>query len=105
MISYAVNQRLHEIGVRIALGAQRQKIFGMVIGQGLRLVMAGLAIGVAISAGLSRFLGSLLVDTGALDAFAFISASLLLVGVAAIACYVPARRAMRVDPMVALRYE
>ncbi|HEY4739748.1 MAG TPA: ABC transporter permease [Candidatus Acidoferrales bacterium] len=105
VISYAVNQRLHEIGVRIALGAQRQKIFGMVIGQGLTLVMAGLAIGVAISAGLSRFLGSLLVDTGALDAFAFISASLLLVGVAAIACYVPARRAMRVDPMVALRYE
>ncbi|MFZ0968555.1 MAG: FtsX-like permease family protein, partial [Candidatus Acidiferrales bacterium] len=105
VISYAVNQRLHEIGVRIALGAQRQKIFGMVIGQGLRLVLTGLAIGVAISAALSRFLGSMLVDTGALDPLAFASASLLLVGVAALACYIPARRAMRVDPMVALRYE
>ena len=105
VISYAVNQRIHEIGVRIALGAQRQKIFGMVIGQGLRLVLTGLAIGVAISAALSRFLGSLLVDTGALDPLAFASASLLLAGVAALACYIPARRAMRVDPMVALRYE
>jgi putative ABC transport system permease protein len=77
----------------------------MVIGHGLKLVLTGLAIGVAASAGLSRFLGSLLVDTGTLDPLAYASASLLLVGVAGLACYVPARRAMRVDPMVALRYE
>jgi hypothetical protein len=105
VISYAVNQRIHEIGVRIALGAQQQSIFGTVIGHGLKLVLTGLAIGVAVSAGLSRFLGSLLVDTGTLDPLAYAGASLLLVGVAALACYVPARRAMRVDPMVALRYE
>jgi predicted permease len=105
VISYAVNQRIHEIGVRMALGAQQQKIFGMVIGQGLKLVLAGLAIGVALSAALSQFLSSLLINTGALDPVAFASASLLLVSVAALACFIPARRAMRVDPMVALRYE
>jgi putative ABC transport system permease protein len=68
-------------------------------------VLTGLAIGVALSAALSRFLESLLVNTGALDPFAFASASFLLVAVAALACYIPARRAMRVDPIVALRYE
>jgi putative ABC transport system permease protein len=105
VISYAVNQRIHEIGVRIALGAQQQNILSMVLGQGLKLVLTGLAIGVALSAALSRFLESLLVNTGALDPFAFASASFLLVAVAALACYIPARRAMRVDPIVALRYE
>jgi putative ABC transport system permease protein len=91
--------------VRIALGAQKQNIFGMVIGYGLKLVVAGLAIGVGLAAGLSRFLSTLLVNTGALDPLAYVSASLLLVIVAALGCYVPARRAVRVDPMVALRYE
>ena len=105
VISYAVNQRIHEIAVRIALGAQKQNIFGMVIGYGLKLVVAGLAIGVGLAAGLSRFLSTLLVNTGALDPLAYVSASLLLVIVAALGCYVPARRAVRVDPMVALRYE
>jgi ABC-type antimicrobial peptide transport system permease subunit len=105
VISYGVNQRIQGIGVRIALGAQRQSIFGMVIGHGLKLVLIGLAIGVPLSAALSRFLTSLLVNTGALDPLAYVSASLLLVTVAALACYIPARRAMRVDPMVALRYE
>jgi predicted permease len=105
VISYAVNQRIHEIAVRIALGAQKQNIFGMVIGYGLKLVVAGLAIGVGLAAGLSRFLSTLLVNTGALDPLAYVSASLLLVIVAALGCYVPARRAVRVDPMVALRCE
>jgi predicted permease len=105
VISYAVNQRIHEIAVRIALGAQKQNIFGMVIGHGLKLVMAGLVIGVALAAGLSRFLSTLLVNTGAMDPLAYVSASLLLVVVAALGCYVPARRAVRVDPMVALHYE
>ena len=105
VISYAVNQRIHEIAVRIALGAQKQNIFGMVIGYGLKLVVAGLVIGVGLAAGLSRFLSALLVNTGAWDPLAYLSASLLLVIVAALGCYVPARRAVRVDPMVALRYE
>ena len=105
VISYAVNQRIHEIAVRIALGAQKQNIFGMVIGHGLKLVCAGLAIGVAIAAGLSRFLETLLVNTGALDPLAYVSASVLLVAIAALGCYVPARRAVRVDPMETLRYQ
>jgi predicted permease len=105
VISYAVNQRIHEIALRIALGAQKQNIFGMVIGHGLKLVVAGLVIGVTLAAGLSRFLESLLVNTGALDPVAYGSASLVLVAVAALGCYVPARRALRVDPMITLRYE
>ena len=105
VISYAVSQRNHEIGVRMALGAQQRNIFGVVIGQGLKLVLMGLVIGVAVSAGLSRFLSSLLVNTGAMDPVAYLGASLLLAGVAGLACYISARRAMRVDPMVALRYE
>jgi predicted permease len=105
VISYAVNQRTHEIAVRIALGAQKQNIFGMVLGHGLKLVVAVLVIGVALAVGLSRFLATLLVNTGALDPLAYLSASLLLVVVAGLGCYVPARRAVRVDPMVALHYE
>jgi predicted permease len=105
VISYAVNQRIHEIGIRIALGAQQQNIFSMVLGQGLKLAFTGLAIGVALSVGLSRFLASLLVNTGALDPLAYASAAVLLIAVAVLACYIPARRAMRVDPMVALRYQ
>jgi predicted permease len=105
VISYAVNQRIHEIAVRIALGAQKQNIFGMVIGHGLKLVTAGLGIGVALAAGLSRFLETLLVNTDALDPWAYGCASLVLVAVAALGCYIPARRAVRVDPMLTLRYE
>jgi predicted permease len=105
VISYAVNQRIHEIAVRIALGAQKQNIFSMVIGHGMKLVLAGLVIGVALAAGLSRFLSTLLVNTGAMDPLAYASAACLLVVVAALGCYVPARRAVRVDPMVALHYE
>jgi predicted permease len=105
VISYAVNQRIRDIGVRIALGARHQNIFAMVLLQGLKLVVIGLAIGVALSVGISRFLAGLLVDTGTLDPLAYASASLILLAVAAIACYIPARRAMRVDPIVALRYE
>jgi predicted permease len=105
VISYAVNQRTHEIGVRIALGARQQNIFGMVIGQGLKMVLTGLVIGVAVSAAISKFLENLLVNVGGLDPLAYMLASSILVAVAALGCYIPARRAMRVDPMVALRYE
>jgi len=105
VVSYGVNQRTREIGIRMALGAQQQNILRLVILQGVKLVLAGLVLAIAVSAGLARVLESLLVDTGALDPRAYGAASLLLVAVAVMACYLPARRAMRVDPLVALRYE
>ncbi len=105
VISYAVNQRTQEIGIRMALGAQRKKILAMVISHGLKLVTIGLAIGFAIAMGVAKIVGNFLVNTGTLDPLAYAAASLLLVGVAALACYFPARRAMHVDPLVALRYE
>jgi predicted permease len=105
VVSYGVNQRTHEIGIRMALGAQQQNILRLVILQGVKLVLAGLVLGIAASAGLARVLESLLVDTGAFDPLAYGAASLLLVAVAVMAGYLPARRAMRVDPLSALRYE
>jgi putative ABC transport system permease protein len=105
VVSYGVNQRTHEIGIRMALGAQHQDIVRLVILHGIKLVLAGLVFGIAASAGLARALEALLVNTGALDPLAYAAASLLLVAVAVLACYLPARRAMRVDPLVALRYE
>ncbi len=105
VVSYGVNQRTHEIGIRMALGAQQQNILRLVIVQGIKLVLAGLLLGIAVSAGLARVLATLLVDTGTLDPLAYGTASLLLVAVAVLACYFPARRAMRVDPLIALHHE
>jgi len=105
VISFSVNERVRDIGVRMALGAQHQNILVMVLRQGMKLVAAGLALGVALSVGLSRFVAGLLVNTGTLDPLAYASASLLLVAVAALACYIPARRATSIDPMQALRTE
>jgi len=105
IVSYSTAQRTHEIGIRVALGAQRRDVLGMVLGQGMRLVLIGLAAGAAAAVVAARMLASLLFGVGVLDPATFLVVAALLTGIALLACYVPARRAMRVDPMVALRYE
>jgi putative ABC transport system permease protein len=105
VISYTVAQRTRELGVRLALGAQRGHILGLVLGQGARLAVIGLALGSVAAAGLSGALRSLLFATSPLDPLTFLGVALVLGAVSLVACYIPARRAMRVDPLVALRYE
>lgn len=105
LISFTVTQRVPEIGVRLALGASPRQVFGQVIGQGVRLAVIGVVLGLAAAAAATRFVQGLLFDTSATDPVVYGSLSVLLLAMAALACYVPARRAMRVDPMTALRNE
>jgi putative ABC transport system permease protein len=105
VISYATAQRTHEIGLRMALGAQRSDVFRLIIGQGMKLALAGVLIGLAGSLGLTQSIKVMLFEVGAMDPLTFIVTPLLLAIVALLACWIPARRATKVDPMVALRYE
>jgi predicted permease len=105
VIAYSVSQRTREIGIRMAIGAQRKDVLSLVLGEGMLVIAIGLAVGLACSLALTRFLSSLLVGVAATDPLTFAGVAVLLAVVALAACYVPARRATLIDPMLALRYE
>lgn len=103
--AYSVAQRTREIGIRMVLGVTKRNVLGLILGEGLKLTLLGIIIGILVGLGLMRFLSSLLFGIKPTDALTFIGVSVLLAVVALLACYIPARRAIKVDPMVALRYD
>jgi ABC-type antimicrobial peptide transport system permease subunit len=105
LMSYTVGRRTHEIGIRLALGAQLHNVKWMVLRESVALGLTGMAVGILCALGAGRLLASMLFGVSSSDGQSIVIASLLLLGVALTAGYLPARRAMRVDPMVALRYE
>ncbi len=105
VVSYLVEQQTREFGIRIALGAQRSEVMRLVLGDGAKMTLVGVGVGVVAALGLTPFLTSVLYGVSATDPITFAAVAMVLTGVALAACYVPARRAMRVDPVVALRYE
>jgi macrolide transport system ATP-binding/permease protein len=105
VMMYDVSQRTHEIGIRMALGATLRDVLQLIVGQGMRMAMIGIVLGLMGAFALTRVLGSLLLGIGTTDPVTFIGVPLLLIAVALLACYIPARRAARVDPLVALRHE
>ena len=105
VISYVVGQRTNEIGIRIALGAQQRDVLRLMLGEGMKMALIGVAIGIAVALGLTHLMVNILFGVSATDPLTFLGVATLLVLVALTACWIPARRATRVDPLVALRYE